>query len=120
MPCTTKRVTLAGITNSYTDAAVCRHSFENDLEGGKGQWLSCEVTRFDDCYEDNNKGEPPDIVAELKAKLFVHEAAARKAREARVRLVLLRLFRGPVIRILCAATICQTAILISNTGKSHT
>lgn len=120
MPCTTKRVTLAGIPNSDTDAAVCGHSFENNIESRKGQGFSCEVIRFDDCYKEDGKGEPPDIVAELKAKLFVHEAAARKAREARVRLVLLRLFRGPVIRILCAATICQTAILISNTGKSHT
>lgn len=119
MPCTTKRVTLAGIPNSDTDAAVCGHSFENNIESRKGQGFSCEVIRFDDCYKEDGKGEPPDIVAELRAKLFVHEAALRKPFGSRVRGFLLRLFSGPVIRTLYAATICQTAIPISKIG-SHT
>lgn len=57
------------------------------------------MIRFGNGYEKNREGEPPNIVAELRAKLLVNETGMRKARGTRA--------MGFFLRRVCELCFCD-------------
>lgn len=71
MPLATERVGLSWISDTHPNAAVCRDHLENDVEGRIVDWRQSVMVRFSDCYADDGQRDPPQVVTELRAKLFI-------------------------------------------------
>ena len=73
VPCATERVRSPWHTGTDPDSPVSRHDFEDDVEGGKDDWVAFELPGLGDCDEKYSKRNPPQIMAELTTELLAEE-----------------------------------------------
>ena len=59
--------------HANSHAAICAYDLEDYIENAEDDGVAMELGCFDDGDEENCKGDPPEIVAELAAELSAEE-----------------------------------------------
>lgn len=82
MPLATEGVGLAWVPDAHANAAIRRNHLENDFECRIVEWLQLIMILLGDRDADDGQGDPPQVMADLQAKLLINVATKGPFKEA--------------------------------------